>query len=139
MKHTNLDRKTNEKSEKNRFLYKIIIILIPLILILVFWHRDRIIYIGSLLPPCLIYSLFNIYCPACGNTRSVTALLKGDILTSLRYNIIPFLLLSFGICAYIELVTYSFGKRLHILPRKPIFYILLGVFVAVYLIIRNLN
>ncbi|NLZ83286.1 MAG: DUF2752 domain-containing protein [Clostridiales bacterium] len=135
MKHNSYDRRSKEKI--NRLQSKIIIILIPLISILIFWQRNRIIYIGSLLPPCLINTVFNIYCPACGNTRSVTALLKGDILTSLRYNIIPFLLLSLGISAYIELVTYSFGKRIHILSRKPLFYILLGLFVVAYLIIRN--
>ena len=137
MKHTSLDRDNIEQSKRKRFLYRIFIILIPLISIIVFWQRERIIYIGTLLPPCPIYSVFNIYCPACGNTRSVTALLKGDILTSLRYNIIPFILVSLGISAYIELVAYGFRKKILILPRRPIFYILLGALVTAYLIIRN--
>ncbi|HHX12206.1 MAG TPA: DUF2752 domain-containing protein [Clostridiales bacterium] len=138
MKHTNQDRISNERIKDSRFKYKIVTMIIPLIAILVFWQRDQIIYIGTLLPPCQIYSIFDIYCPSCGNTRSVTALLKGDILSSLSYNIIPFILLLFIISAYTELLIYAFGKRIHILPRKPLFYILGGVFVAAYLISRNI-
>lgn len=137
MKYTNIDCKRAERMKNNRLIYKIIAIIIPLIAIIIFLQRDKVIYIGTLLPPCQIYSTFKIYCPACGNTRSVTALLKGDILTSLSYNIIPFLLLLFIICAYVELLTYALGKRLYILPRKSLFYIIVGVFVSVYLILRN--
>lgn len=136
--YTKEDRKSSQRIKDNRFIYKISAIIIPLIAVLVFWQRDRIIYLGTLLPHCQIYSIFNIYCPSCGNTRSITALLKGDILTSLSYNIIPFLLLLFIICSYIELLTYAFGKRLYILPRKPIFYIIVGMLVTAYLILRNL-
>lgn len=137
MIYTKKDRKNNERMKDNRFIYKITAIIIFLIAILIFWQKDRIIYLGTLLPPCKIYSVFNIYCPSCGNTRSVTALLKGDILSSLSYNITPPLLLLFIICAYIELLAYAFGKRLYILPRKPLFYILVGVFITAYLILRN--
>ncbi|MBO5413568.1 MAG: DUF2752 domain-containing protein, partial [Clostridia bacterium] len=41
---------------------------------------------------CLIYNLFRIPCPGCGLTRAIMCLLHGDILMSLKYNIlaIPF-------------------------------------------------
>lgn len=37
---------------------------------------------------CLIYNLFHIPCPACGLTRAYIALAHGDILQSLKYNIL---------------------------------------------------
>lgn len=37
---------------------------------------------------CLIYNLFHIPCPACGLTRAYMALLQGDFLLSLKYNIL---------------------------------------------------
>lgn len=38
------------------------------------------------LPPCIIHSRTGLYCPGCGGTRAVNALLHGHILTSLYYH-----------------------------------------------------
>ena len=35
---------------------------------------------------CWFYSRYHIYCPGCGCTRSLIALLRGDILCALYYN-----------------------------------------------------
>ena len=35
---------------------------------------------------CWIFEELHLYCPGCGCTRALTALLQGDILRSLRYN-----------------------------------------------------
>lgn len=35
---------------------------------------------------CLLYTLFHVYCPGCGGTRAVFALLRGDVLLSLYYH-----------------------------------------------------
>ena len=35
---------------------------------------------------CFIRELFGVYCPGCGGTRAVWALLHGQILMSLRYH-----------------------------------------------------
>jgi len=37
---------------------------------------------------CPIYNIFSIPCPTCGLTRAYFALLEGDIITSLNYNIL---------------------------------------------------
>lgn len=36
----------------------------------------------KLMVPCIFYSLSGLYCPGCGGTRAVSALLHGRILTS---------------------------------------------------------
>ena len=36
--------------------------------------------------PCLFQELTGLYCPGCGGTRAVKALLKGEILTSIIYH-----------------------------------------------------
>ena len=52
------------------------------------------------LAPCVFFSRWHIYCPACGGTRAVLALLKGDLLQSLYYN--PSVLYSaFSLAAYL--------------------------------------
>lgn len=41
---------------------------------------------SGFLMPCLMWKLFGFYCPGCGGTRAVRALLAGDILKSLYYH-----------------------------------------------------
>jgi hypothetical protein len=105
--------------------------------ILIFMYRDWLLSLASQLPACPFYTIYHVYCPSCGNTRSVTALFQGKFLTSLRYNIIPILLILFSLCAYLEAAAYSFGKPIHILPRNYRFYLIGGLLLAVYLIVRN--
>lgn len=41
---------------------------------------------SGIYPPCVLYSLLGIYCPGCGGTRAVKALLHGQIIQSLYYH-----------------------------------------------------
>jgi len=122
---------------KNRTGLKIITILIPVLIVLIFLLQRFILAIVPLFPPCLFYSIFHLYCPGCGNTRSVIAILHGDLLSSLRYNTIPLLLLIIMFLGYIELASYSFGRYLRILPRKLSIYLVGIAFIVLYLIVRN--
>ncbi len=48
--------------------------------------------------PCVLYQLFGIYCPGCGGTRAVLALLQGDFLASFWYHpLVPYSVIIFGI------------------------------------------
>ena len=38
------------------------------------------------LPACVIFTRWHIYCPACGGTRAVEALLRGRVVQSLYWN-----------------------------------------------------
>lgn len=122
-----------------RKLYlRIILLLLPLIALLaVLLLREKILYLLSFTPPCPFYSLFNLSCPSCGNTRAIMALLRFDIIGSLRYNITPLLLLICAIILYIELAAWCFGKRIKIITRNIyVLYVLL--FVAYfYFLFRN--
>ncbi len=41
--------------------------------------------------PCLIFKLFGIYCPGCGGTRAVEALLHGHLLKALWFHpLVPY-------------------------------------------------
>ncbi len=122
---------------KSQTKLKLLTILIPIIVLLIYLVHDSIFHYLSQLPTCPFYSLFDLYCPACGNTRSVKALINGDILSSLRYNVEPMILIILSTLLYIELVTKSFGKHIRLLPRKFSFYLTLIILLVLYLIVRN--
>ena len=45
---------------------------------------------GAIFPTCKFLEFTGLHCPGCGGTRSVRALLQGDVLGSLRMNALVF-------------------------------------------------
>lgn len=93
--------------------------------------------ITGLFPSCMFHELFHKYCPACGNTRSVLYLIDGDILSSLRFNIVPIFLLLICTAFYIEGAFYIFGKRVIIVPRSNALLLWTTLGFLLYFVIRN--
>ena len=58
----------------------------------IFLHIDLVDY----MLPCLFYVTSGNYCPGCGGTRAVLALLRGDIFASLYYHPVVLYLIVFG-------------------------------------------
>ena len=88
-------------------------------------------------PQCPFYRVTGLLCPACGNTRSVLALLRLDIVSALQYNITPPIIAVLGILLYAEMAARVFGKRLRLVPRSNVF---LGAAVGgilLYYLLRN--
>lgn len=113
-----------------------IVIGAPLLCAAAFLFREPILN-NVQLPPCQIHARSGIYCPGCGNTRSVEAMLHGNIFLALRNNItIPFLSVVL-LLLYLETAIGLSGREVHLLPRKEAFwYVVLGLFVA-YFVARN--
>ncbi len=103
-------------------------------MILFFLTKD---WFLPLIPPCMTYQLYHIQCPGCGGTRSVLALLRGDIITSIRFNPAPVMLSFLLICLYIELVFKAFFKEVKLLPRKLAFWIVIICIFLGYYVFRN--
>lgn len=122
---------------KKRVLQISYILLPPVLFLFFLLSKDLILFSSYYLPSCPFHRLTGFYCPACGNTRSVRALLQGDILSALRYNIVPLILVILGILLYGELGTALFGTRKYLLPRQGLFWIVFGSLMAVYFVGRN--
>lgn len=64
--------------------------------------------------PCLFRALTGLYCPGCGGTRAVKALLKGEVITSFFYHpLIIYVVLVF--------VVFAFSWFIHEKTKNPKF------------------
>lgn len=63
--------------------------------------------------PCLFQLITGLYCPGCGGTRAVKALLRGEFLTSLHYH--P-LVLYMAVVILGEILIYVYERKKKILP-----------------------
>lgn len=115
----------------------IIAVSAPIIVILLFVFRDFIMSLAPVLGECTFHKMTGLWCPGCGNTRSVNAMLHGHFLLAIRNNItLPFI--AVALCGfYIELIFDIFGKKVKILTRKAWVWWTILVLFGVYFIARN--
>lgn len=59
--------------------------------------------------PCILHDVFHIYCPGCGGTRAVMALLHLQIGRSLQLNPFALLFLLYGM--YLLVHTWVFARK----------------------------
>jgi hypothetical protein len=80
------------------------------------------------LPKCMFHQLTGLYCPGCGATRALSALLHGDIRSSLHNN-----LLLFPLLALIVVLIVKPGISL----KRPVAIAIVAV-VLLFTILRNI-
>lgn len=96
------------------------------------------IWLSHHMPPCFFRRITGFYCPGCGNSRSVRALLNGQLWFSLRYNITPVLAVVIGTLGYAEWGFSLFSHPKKLLPRKPAVIIPLALLLLLYFVLRNI-
>ena len=89
-------------------------------------------------PQCPIFRLTHLYCPGCGATRALAALLHGRLTEALHYNALLVLLLPF-LSGYFAVVYWNAVKRNQwVWPRlRTSTLIWLMVIAAGFTILRN--
>lgn len=90
-------------------------------------------------PACPVYRYLHLYCPGCGSTRALSALLHGRFVEAVHYNplfivLLP-LLVSFAAVAYWKAIARNEVKWPQ-LPTSAI--IVLLAIMGVFTIVRNL-
>lgn len=88
---------------------------------------------------CPVFKYLGFYCPGCGGTRSVLALLKGDILTSFRYHpLVLYLVIVaalFAVTFLLSVITKGRIKRV----RFSLVYVWIGLgIIVVNWIVKNI-
>lgn len=117
---------------------KIIVILSLIILILLYKIINEKYNIGI---PCLFHEITKFYCPGCGITRALFAIIELDIKTALRCNLLIFILLPFLFIYMINYIYLSI-KKINNDPskiiNKKIWYLLLFITIL-FGILRNID
>ena len=113
----------------------VVVLLNATALILALIYRE--LFYESEATECIFHSLTGFYCPGCGNTRSVMALLRFDFLTSLGYNVAPLFGGIIAALGYGELLTWAAGKHRPLVPRSGWFWVVCGILFGLYYIARN--
>ena len=78
---------------KNNFIKILFFLFLVILLILLIFAYDYIAFNYNIGIPCLINKCFGVYCPGCGMTRAVDALLKLNFKEAFRYNTFSIILL----------------------------------------------
>ena len=75
-------------------------------------------------PPCAFHSLTGYYCPGCGGTRSLIALLEGKVILSLFYHpLILYTAVFGGWFLLSNAIQFASRKRVKIgMPFRPIYF-----------------
>lgn len=90
--------------------------------------------------PCPVYFYTGLYCPGCGNTRALHALVHFDLAGMLDYNLLfPFLFVILGWLLTGEYLNLLLGRRVLWLPKQvhPVIIALSCLAVAAFTILRN--
>jgi hypothetical protein len=86
---------------------------------------------------CVLHDRLFLYCPLCGGTRAIGALLSLDLAAAFRYNAFVTLLVLAAICLdLVVLVRLLFKKQ--VLLRIPAWvWVALAVLMLLYAVLRN--
>lgn len=102
----------------------VVLLILSILLLLLLNSR----YSGSI---CLIRGSLGVPCPGCGFTRSIKALLSGDISSSLGYHPLAIPILMFIVLYMISIKSLMVRK---FLERKSVQYTALSIVLAVFIL-----
>ena len=94
---------------------------------------------GNLLPKCPLRETTGLWCPLCGSTRMVYALMHGDPALAARYNVVVLAALPVAAYAYVVFATRRLtGRRLPAWRPSARAWAVIGIVLLLFGVLRNL-
>lgn len=88
--------------------------------------------------PCVFHEVTGLYCPGCGGTRAVKALLGGSLARSFRYNpTVPLAALTFILFMVTQTLERCTGGRVKGIKYRNLYMWLLLAIMLVNCVVRN--
>lgn len=91
--------------------------------------------------PCVFHEVTGLYCPGCGDTRALHALVHGDFASVIDYNVLFPIMLLFLIYAYfLCITTLLFKRRVMWMPQTMPYWVIVLIVVLLvgYTVLRNI-
>ena len=87
--------------------------------------------------PCAVLEKTGYYCPGCGGTRAVKALLNGDILSSFKYHpLVIYMVVVFGAFMILNTISLIFKRDFSGMKFKSSLLILMPVIILVQFVLK---
>lgn len=89
---------------------------------------------------CMFHELFHLYCPGCGGTRAIDALLRGDFLHSFLYHpMVIYIVLTFVYYYIAAGYTFLIKRNGKIYYKIPIWVLMVAAILLIgYFVLRNI-
>lgn len=95
--------------------------------------------ITGLAIPCVFYEVTGWYCPGCGISRTLLAILSGDFYQAFRYNPLLFILLPFAAIFFANWAYAKYNDRTSWCEKIPEWvWVTLAIIIVIYGVLRNL-
>lgn len=91
---------------------------------------------------CIFYNIFHIPCPGCGTTRAAELLLRGQLYNSIKYSILPIILLALILIVSIwSLVDYKTKEKtlIEFTEKNKKILIIIAIIITIVLWIINIR
>jgi hypothetical protein len=126
--------------ETRKEIYRLIFISATvLVLALLYFFIDA--RHSNFFPACPFFTLTGLYCPGCGSQRAVSALLHGEVIDAINYNVM--LVISVPLILYSAFVSVSNLFREKPIIQKifysPMFVRIFLVAVVLFGVLRNIH
>lgn len=94
---------------------------------------------SSFYPRCPVFTWLHLYCPGCGSTRALAALLHGRLLEAMQWNAMVVLLLPFATFFFVTSYWRALRRTEYHWPViSNVFLALILVCVGIFTVLRNL-
>ena len=125
-------------AQKKKWTWLIVVHAVILVGVLLFpLYRSFATEITKRIPGCVLHDLCFLYCPLCGGTRAIAALLRLEVLEALQYNAFVAISVVTAVILDVVAIVRLLLKKERVLPLPSWSWIPLVALLLGYAVLRN--